>query len=363
MRRLQTSFGISGAPLDWFKPYLSARSERVSIPGAVSDSLPLNWGVPQGSRIGPLLYIIYSSKLFNIIERHLPNSRCYVDDSQIYLSLKRDDLSCQQDAIAAIQNCIDDIHLWMEHDKLLLNNEKTECLVIGTQQQLSKVNISSITVGNTAIMKSSVVKNLGSYIDDKLSMNSHINKVCNTSFYYLHNIKRIRKHLSRDSSETLIHAFVSSRLDYCNSLLYGLPQVEIDKIQRVQNVAARLIFEQPKFCHITLVLSQFHWLPIKYRIEFKILLTTFKAIHGMAPDYICKLISRRKSTGYSLRSSKKVMLEVPSGKILPTLGGGAFCYAAPKLCNNLPSEISSLDSLSNFKCHVVTYLFKEAFNL
>ena len=212
-------------------------------------------------------------------------------------------------------------------------------------------------------MKSSVVRNLGSYIDDKLSMNSNINKVCNASFYYLHNIRRIRKHPSRDSSETLIHAFVSSRLDYCNSLLYGLPQVQIDKIQRVQNAAARLIFQQPKLCHITPVLSQLHWLRIKYRIDFKILLMTFKAIHGMAPDYICKLISLRKSTGYSLRSSNKVVLVVRSGKILPTLGGRAFCYATPKLLNNLPSEISSLDSLSNFKCHVKTYLFKQAFNL
>ena len=157
--------------------------------------------------------------------------------------------------------------------------------------------------------------------------------------------------------------FVSSWLDYCNNLLYGLPQVQIDKIQRVQNAAARPIFKQPKFCHITPVLSQLHWLPIKYRIQFKILLMIFKAIHGMAPDYICKLISRGKSTGYSLRFSKNVMLEFPSGKILPTLGGRAFCYAAPKLWNNLPSEISRLDSLSNFKCHVKTYLFKQAFNL
>ena len=108
--------------------------------------------------------------------------------------------------------------------------------------------------------------------------------------------------------------------------------------------------KQPKFCHITPVLSQLHWLSIKYRMEFKSLLMTFKAIHGMAPDYICKLISRRKSTGYSLRFSKKVRLEVPSGKILPTLGDRAFCYAAPKLWNNLPSETSSLDSLSYFKC-------------
>ena len=175
LRRLQTSFGISGAPLDWFKSYLSARSQRVSIPGALSDSLPLDWGVPQGSCLGPLLYIIYSSKLFNIIERHPPNSHCYADDSQIYLSFKTDDLSSQQNAITAMQNCIDDIRSWMEHDKLLLNDEKTEFFITGTRQQLSKVNISSITVGNSTIMKSSVVSNLGSYIDDKLSMNSHIN--------------------------------------------------------------------------------------------------------------------------------------------------------------------------------------------
>ena len=114
LRRLQTSFGISGAPLDSFKSYLSARSQRVSIPSALSDSLLLC--------LGPLLYIIYSSKLFNIIERHLPNSHCYVDDSQIYLSFKPDDLSSQQNAITAMQNCIDDIRSWMEHDKLLLND-------------------------------------------------------------------------------------------------------------------------------------------------------------------------------------------------------------------------------------------------
>ena len=158
-------------------------------------------------------------------------------------------------------------------------------------------------MGNSAIMKSSVVRNFGSYNDDKLSMNSHINKVCNASFYYLHNIRQIRKHLSRDSSETLIHAFVSSWLDYCNSLLYGLPEVQIDKIKRVQNTAARLIFEQPRFCHITPVLSQLHWLPIKYCTEFKILLMTFKAIHGIWPW--CQII-------FANWSAKGNQLDVPS---------------------------------------------------
>ena len=203
LRRLQTSFGISGAPLDWFTSYLTARRQRVSISGALSDSLSLDWGVPQGSCLGPLLYIMYSSRLFKIIERHLPDSHRYADDPQLYLSFEPDELSSQQDAIIAMQDCLKDIRLWMEHDKLLLNDEKTEFLIIGTRQQLSKVNISSITVGNSDVMRSSVVRNLGVFVDDKLSMNSHINKMCNTSFYYLHNIKRIRKHLARNQCATL----------------------------------------------------------------------------------------------------------------------------------------------------------------
>ena len=159
LRRLETSFGISGAPLDWFTSYLTARRQCVSISGALSESLSLDWGVPQGSCLGPLLYIMYSSRLFKIIERHLPDSHCYADDSQLYLSFKPDELSSQQDAIIAMQNCIKDIRLWMEHDKLLLNDDKTEFLIIGTRQQLSKVNISSITVGNSDVMRSSVVRN------------------------------------------------------------------------------------------------------------------------------------------------------------------------------------------------------------
>ena len=104
-------------------------------------------------------------------------------------------------------------------------------------------------------------------------------------------------------------------------------------------------------------------LTFKYRIEFKILLFTFKAIHGMAPDYICKLVHQKTPGRYSLRSSQRIILEIPSGKILSTLGGRAFCYSAPYLWNNLPREITSLNSLSSFKCHLKTYLFKQAFNL
>ena len=122
------------------------------------------------------------------------------------------------------------------------------------------------------------VRNLGAWFDSMLSMETHINKVCSSGFYYLHNLRRIRKYLSQDCLATLIHAFVLSLLDYCNSLMYGLPQCQISKLQRVQNAANRIALDLCKFCHTTPALRQLHWLPVVKRIQGKILLLTFKAI-------------------------------------------------------------------------------------
>ena len=166
-----------------------------------------------------------------------------------------------------------------------------EFLLIGTKQQLAKVNVRHVKVGNADIVPHSPVKNLGLRLDSNLSMVEHITKASSAAFFHLYNIRRIRKYLSKENTETLIHAFVSSRIDYCNSLLYGVPNCHLHKLQRVQNAAARLIFEESKYCHVTLLLKSLHWLLVKYRIIFKVLFITFKAIHGLAPVYISELIS------------------------------------------------------------------------
>ena len=153
--------------------------------------------------------------------------------------------------------------------KILLNEEKTEFFLTGTKQQLAKVDIGHIKVGKVNIAPHSPVKNLGVWFDSNLSMVDHITKTCSAAFYYLYNIRRIRKYLTKECTETLIHAFISSRLDYCNSLLFGVPECHLHKLQRVQNVAARLIFQESRFCHITSLLRSPHWLPVKYRIVFK----------------------------------------------------------------------------------------------
>ena len=209
--------------------------------------------------------------------------------------------------------------------------------MIGTRQQLAKVNVTSIRVGNHLITKSRSVRNLGTWFNDTFDMSQHVTNLCSASFFQLHNIRRIRKYLMQEAAATLVHSFVTCRIDYCNSLLYGLPDYQLSKLQRVQNSAARLVYKESKFCHITPLLMKLHWLPIIYRIRFKIALLTYKAISGLA--YISDLISIKTGANYSLRSGNELLLNFPLRKSYSTLGDRSFSMAAPHVWNSLPSFI------------------------
>ena len=145
----------------------------------------------------------------------------------------------------------------------------TEFMLLGTHQQLSKVCIEKLFVGDVTVTPVSVSRNLGVWFDSHMSYVTHINKTCKAAFFHLHNIRRTRKFPPNESAQTLVHAHVMGKLDYCNNLLFGLPDKQIKKLQRVQNAAARLISYTPWFGHITPVLRTLHWLPIRFRIEFK----------------------------------------------------------------------------------------------
>ena len=136
--RLHSSLGITGSALKWFESYLSYRSQSVFSGGCLSDSIKLPYGVPQGSCLGPLLFTIYSSKLFEATKDHLPAAHAYADDTQLYLSFKPNTSSSQSEAIEGMKLCIKAIRAWMITDKLKLNDDKTEFLIIGTRQQLAK---------------------------------------------------------------------------------------------------------------------------------------------------------------------------------------------------------------------------------
>ena len=143
---------------------------------------------------------------------------------------------------------------------------------------------------------------------------------------------------------TLIDVFVTGWLDYYNSVMYGLPHWRISKLQGIQNPAAHIALDLSKFCHITPALRQLNWLPVVKRIQFKILLLPFKAIHSLSPPYISELISVKPKSTYGLRSNNSILLPPPTQKMLPTLGARFFAAAAPVLWRKLPADIRNVAS-------------------
>ena len=167
-----------------------------------------------------------------------------------------------------MEACVRDIDTWMTANMLKMNRDKTELLVLKARHR-PLPPLMSISVCDEEINLSSKARNIGVIFDTSMSMDNHIAAICKSAFYHLRNISRIRKYLSFHTAETLVHAFVSSRLDFCNSLLFGLPKQTLKKLQHVQNVAARIVTLTRKYEHITPVLYNLHWLPIEERIIFK----------------------------------------------------------------------------------------------
>ena len=358
---LKLEFGVIGNALKWIKSFLSCRKQRINIKQKFSANFTLNCGVPQGSCLGPVLFLLYVSQLFQIINRHLPSSHGYADDTQLYLSFRPESPVVQDQAIQTINNCIVEVRAWLVSHKLMFNDTKTEFLIIGTRQQLSKVTIDSIEVGDADIKPVQEVRNLGSWFDEHMSMNVHVGKVCSKAFRGLYNIRQIRKFLSIESTKTLVHAFVTSHLDYCNSLLFGIPQYQLQRLQRVLNAAARVTCLIPRCAHITPVLMHLHWLPVKFRVDFKIALLVYKALHGMAPGYIMELLLEKPNCCYQLRSDDQGLLFIPKTRA-KTLGDRAFVHAAPSIWNMLPYGIRNSKTIDCFKSQLKTFLFKKAFD-
>ena len=359
---LENDFGITDTALCWLSSFLVSRKQRVLVNGRQFRDFAVNTGVPQGSCLGPILFIMYASRLFHVVKSYLPNVHGYADDTQLYLSFQPGLSMSQDNAVQAMEACISDVRSGMINHHLKLNDEKTEFIIIGSRQQLAKVNIDHINVGTSDIRPVGSVRNLGLWFDRSMTMSSHFGKVCSKAFRGLYNIRQIRKFLSEDSTKTLIHAFVTSHLDYCNSLLYGIPKYQLDRLQRVLNAAARLTCYVPRFNHITPTLMELHWLPVKFRIHFKVALLVFKSLHGLAPPYLSELIQVKSEGRYALRSQDKMLLNVPR-TTCKTFGDRSFAVSAPKLWNELPLALRHCQSLVAFKNGLKTFLFKLAYGL
>ena len=250
---------------------------------------------------------------------------------------------------------------WMTNNLLKLNDDKTELIIVTTSETTSRQEDIVINIGDLPIAPSmEPPRNLGVLFDSTCCLNDHVNKICKNINYQLYSIGKIRKYLDKPTTEKMINSAVTSRLDYCKSLLYGINGYLVSQLQRCQNNAARIVSLRRKYDHITPVLKDLHWLPVEYRINYKILLLAYKAQHGMAPPYLSSLLSPYKP-GRSLRSEGKHLLTTPRYR-LEGFGKRCFAHAAPSLWNALPITIKCAQSIDIFKSNLKTHLFNIAYS-
>ena len=358
--QLHHRLGISDTALQWFNSYLTGRTQSVTIGNESSKPVPLRYGVPQGSVLGPLLYTIYTLPLGNLLRDAGISYHLYADDTQLYLSFDYSDPASQLQCLEAMQQCVSLVKDWMTKNKLKLNDDKTEVLFVSSRYCLKPTALDKFTVDNTVIQPASAVRNIGIMFDSTMTMSAQVTAICRAAHFHLRNIGRIRKCITYEACDKLIHAFVTSRLDCCNSTLYGLPDSQLNRLQRMMHIAARILTLTPPSNHITPILKQLHWLPIRQRIHYKILLLTFKALNGLAPLYLSNLLRPYNVEAYALRANNFNKLDQPKART-KTYGERAFSYAAPNLWNNLPMEIRSITTVDLFKSSIKTFLFKSVY--
>ena len=338
VNRLHFSYGFGDVVLEWFRSYLTDRSHCIRSGGVLSTPTSVLCGVPQGSVLGPLLFLLYSADVLHIATKHRFSVHSYADDLQIYDHSPP--ASCS-DLVPRMSACISEIGTWMASNRLQLNPSKTEVIWLGSPGRLSFCPKGDLVIAGVSVRPSTYVRNLGVMVDSSLSMEAHISHLTRSCFYHLRQLRVVRRSLTMDSAHSLIRALVHSRLDYCNGVMAGLRQFQINRLQSILRAAARLVLQLPGWSPVSdLMRTQLHWLPFPQRIQFKLGLMVYKCLHHTAPVYLqqlCVPISTLAGRSH-LRSAAAGDLFVPSSKTT-TLGRRGFSTAGPVVWNSLSADL------------------------
>jgi hypothetical protein len=358
LKRLSTSFGICGQALDWFQSYLTGRTQSVRCGTSNSAAVPIRCGVPQGSVLGPILFVLYTADLPSIVTPFGLSVHQYADDSQVYGSCRPDQTSTLADTLA---QCTSAINNWMRSNRLQLNADKTDIMWCTSARRTPHLPTDPVCIAGVDVQPVTTVRNLGVLIDNDLSATSHIRMVTARCFAALRQLRQLRRYVSDDCFRSLVVALIHSRLDYGNVVLVGLPAFRQRLLQSVLNAAARLTFRLRRYDHVTDVLAILHWLRFPERIDYKLALMTYRSLNGFAPSYMqvfCRVAD--KPNPRRLRSSASGSLVVPAHR-LSTVGRRSFPVAAAIMWNMLPADIQFSPSLSIFRSRLKTFLFPRSF--
>ena len=276
--------------------------------------------------------------------------------------------SCRPDIVSdarrRVSDCTADFITYTASRRLQHNTDKTEAMWVGSKCSLRRLvgQDTTLIVGTETIHPVTIVRDLGVWLDSELSLKQHVAKVASACFYQLRRLRQLRRRVGREVTTRLVLALVISRLDYCNSVLAGLPDCTLNILQRVQNASARLIFQLKPRDHISSGLQQLHWLPVRYRVQYKLCTLMYSVHHGQSPAYIQNLVGTvlSQSSRSGLRSASTTNYMLP--RLRTKFGERAFSHAGPAAWNALPHELRDITTFSLFKKKLKTHFFNSAFN-
>ena len=351
LKILDEELGIRGIALDWFRSFLCGRTQRVKIGDSYSEEVDLDFGVAQGSILGPPLFNAYTKSFPDKMKAEINFTvEGYADDHQLF---KQFNLLFQVEVLGEdLQKSFQAIEDWMSQYFLKLNATKTKIMIIAPTSIREKIIVNGTFINGKCIRFVDSAKNLGVIFDNELSFSKQIDKVTSTSFNTIRQLSRIKYFLSTEELNTIVCSLIFSNMDYCNALYYGLNKDILNKLQRVQNCAARLVMKVNRFDHVSLdaMFEKLHWLRVRERITYKVLLIVHKGVHKYAPVEISELFRLSKSF-----RTKKLEVSSCSG----CMGERAISVCGPKLWNALPVGLREETCTDEFKKGLKTFLFKD----
>ena len=335
----------------WFSNYLCDRTQSVRIESVSSSPRAIRYGVPQGSILGPILFLIYINDMADVLDKYFLIQ--YADDSQIILANKITNI---EDLKSEGEIALRDAKKYFQANGLNVNEGKTQCMFVGSRQLISLIPPDlKIYFGNTAITPLKSVKNLGVYMDQYLLYDIHVNHILRKINGILMFLNRIKDSFEKSARIIVVQSLVLSIINYCSKIWGMTTKQQLDRVQKLENFAAKVALGNGrKYDHATPFLDELKWLRIECKITFDICVFTYKIANNLLPDWLFSFPRVRNTTARYTRHSGDLF--VPRTKT--DIGARAITVTGPRNWNTLPKNIKNSGAIKAFKERLKKYLLE-----
>lgn len=331
------SYGIDGVENDWFRSYMENRKQQTNFENEISNCRENTYGVPQGSVLGPLLFILYINDIQNALENCKIN--LFADDALLTYSSKD-----YNSAVLKVNSDLKLIHTWLNANKLKLNINKTKFMTLSYKPVITR-NV--IAINDDAIEQVTTFKYLGVVIDNKLTFKDHIEKIIKKVSSNVGLLYRLSPKLTKSARLTIYQSVIKPHLEYCSSVLFLCNNCDVNKLQVLQNKAMRIILKRNRRSNVCVMLKDLNWLSVKQLIVFKVMLFIYKMRSGLLPNYLCTKIEYNYTIYNSRSLRNRENFRLPNLK--KSASQNSVFYKGVKMFNLLPYNIKTAINVNQFK--------------